>query len=72
MASSWFFLSTSSIFSEIYLQYLENTKIFDILVKHHIISYFQYADDIPLVYTNSVINIEDVLDTLNTNTYKAF
>jgi len=30
----------SSVFPEIYLKYLENTKIFDILVKHHIIGYF--------------------------------
>ena len=39
---------TSCIVSEIYLQYLENTKIFDILVKHHIIRCFQYIEDIRL------------------------
>jgi len=33
-------IPTSSIFSDIYLQYLENTKIFDILVKHHIFQVF--------------------------------
>jgi len=37
---------TSSTFSEIYLQYIKNTKIFDILAKHHIIRYFQYVEDI--------------------------
>jgi len=41
---------TSSILSEIYLQYLENTEIFDILLKHHIIGYFRYVDDILIVY----------------------
>lgn len=35
---------TSSILSEIHLQYLENTKIFDILLKDHIIEYFMYVD----------------------------
>jgi hypothetical protein len=56
---------TSSIFSEIYLQYLENTKIFDILVKHHVIGYFQYVDDILLDYISNVTNIHVILDTLN-------
>ena len=26
---------TSSIFSEIYLQYIKNTKCYDILIEHH-------------------------------------
>jgi hypothetical protein len=56
---------TSSIFPEIYLQYLENNKIFDIPVKHHIIGYFWYADNTLLVYINNVMNIHDLLDTLN-------
>jgi hypothetical protein len=47
----------SSVFPEIYLKYLENIKIFDILVKHHIIGYFQYADDILIVYKNNAANI---------------
>ena len=59
---------TSSIFSEIYLQYFENTKIFDILVKHHIIGYFLYVDDILLVYKNNVTNIYEVLDIFNSLT----
>jgi hypothetical protein len=56
---------TSYNFSEIYLQYLENTKIFDILVKHHTIGCFQYIDDILLDYINNVTNIHNELDTLN-------
>jgi len=35
----------SSLSSEICLQYLENTKIFDILVKHRTIAYLRYIDD---------------------------
>ena len=31
---------TSSIFSELYLQHLENTKIYDILMNHNIEVYF--------------------------------
>ena len=37
---------TSSIFSEIYMQYLEHIKIFDILTKHKLLGYFRYADNI--------------------------
>lgn len=48
---------TSSVFLEIYLQYFENTKIFDILVKHHIIGYFQYVEDILIVHKNNATNI---------------
>jgi len=39
----------SSILSEIYLQYIENTVIYDILLKHHIVLYFRYVDDILMV-----------------------
>ena len=39
----------SHIFFEIYLQYLENTKIIDILVEHNIIRYFPYVDDILII-----------------------
>ena len=57
--------STSSIFSEIYLQYLENTKITDILLKYQIIRYFQYVDDVPIVQKNEVTNIQEILDSFN-------
>jgi hypothetical protein len=40
----------SSIFSEIYLQYMENTKISEVLLKHHIQRYFHYVHDILIVY----------------------
>jgi len=37
---------TSSIFSEIYLQGLQNTKFAELLLKHKLESYFRYVDDI--------------------------
>jgi hypothetical protein len=40
---------TSSIFSEIYLQLLENQKIYQLLNKHNIKGYFRYVDDILIV-----------------------
>jgi hypothetical protein len=43
---------TSSIFSEIYPQHIENIKIFDILLEHRIMGYFRYVDDILIVYKN--------------------
>ena len=65
---------TSSIFSEIYLQFLENTKIFDILTKHILLVYFQYVDDILIVYQHNTTDEHKVLNTFNnlTPTYNAF
>jgi hypothetical protein len=37
---------TSSILSEIYLQYIEHNKIFENLTYHNILGYFRYVDDI--------------------------
>ena len=49
------------IFSEIYLQYLENTKIFNVLKKYHLIGYFRYVDNILIVYKYRVTNIQEIL-----------
>jgi hypothetical protein len=56
---------TSSLFSEIYLQQMENTKIVDILLQYHIIGYFRYVDDILIVYKQGVTNIHNVLNSFN-------
>jgi hypothetical protein len=48
---------TSSIFSEIYLKYLENTKTFNISVKRHLIGLLRYIDEILIVYQNNRTNI---------------
>jgi len=56
---------TSSIFSEIFLQHIENTKIYDILLEHRIMGYFLYVDDILIVYKNDTTDIHDVLNLFN-------
>ena len=56
---------TSSIFSEIYLQYIENTNILDILLEHRVTGYFRYVDDILIVYKNDRTNIYDFLKLLS-------
>jgi hypothetical protein len=56
---------TFSIFSEIYLQYIENTAIYDILRYNNIAGYFQYVDDILIVYNNTTTNIIDVFNSFN-------
>ena len=61
---------TSSIFSEIYLQYLENTNIFDILINYQIVEYLRYVDDILIVYKENKMwqNIQEILDVFNNMT----
>ena len=56
---------TSSIFSEIYPQYIENTKICEILVRHKTEGHFRYVDDILLLYKQDQTNIQEVLDNFN-------
>ena len=56
---------TSSILSDIYLQYFENTIIFDILTQHKIAGYFRYVDDILVIYNETLKNIHTVLDVFN-------
>jgi len=48
---------TSSIFSEIYPQHIENTIISDILLRYHIVGYFRYMDAIPIVCNKDTTNI---------------
>jgi hypothetical protein len=48
---------TSSKFSEIYLQYIENTNPYDTLIKRQIEGYFLYVGDILIVYKESKTNI---------------
>jgi len=52
---------TSSVLYEIYLQHLENTKIFDILGNSRVDGYFSYVDDVLLIYNENLTDIEDVL-----------
>jgi hypothetical protein len=56
---------TSSILSEIYLLYLENTKIYDILSGSRIEDYFRYVDDILVIYNENYTDIEKVQNSFN-------
>jgi len=48
---------TSALFSEVYLQYLEDSTISLLLSKNNVINYFRYVDDILIVYKPSTTNI---------------
>jgi len=57
---------TLSLFlSEIYSQYLGNTKILDILMQHKIIRHDSYINDILMVYRTNTTNIQEVLHKFN-------
>jgi hypothetical protein len=56
---------TSSILSEVYLQYMENTTIYDLLLKYNVECYFRYVDDILLMYIEDNTNICRMLDDFN-------
>jgi hypothetical protein len=55
----------SSILSETYLQFLEHTKLTDILIKHQILGYFRYVDDILIVFNNLSTDIKKGLNEFN-------
>jgi hypothetical protein len=54
-----------SILSEVYLQYLENTTIYELLTKHKVEGCFRYVDDILLIYRDYKTNINRVLENFN-------
>jgi hypothetical protein len=56
---------TSSLFSEIFLQWLENTKIVELLIKHKIEGCFRYVDDILVVCREDKTTIRSLLNELN-------
>jgi len=54
---------TSSILSEFFLQNLENSKIYDILLNCNIVGYFRYVDDLLIIYNERKTDIQDLLYT---------
>jgi hypothetical protein len=56
---------TSSIFSELVLQHIEHTAIYDILTSNHILGYFRYEDDILIVYSKTNTDIHTVHKEFN-------
>jgi hypothetical protein len=61
---------SSSIFPEFYFQYLEHSRIYDLLPTHNIAGYFRYVDDILIVYNENTTNIENLLHCFNNLTPK--
>jgi hypothetical protein len=59
---------TSSILEETYLQHMEHTQIYPILIKHEIIAYFRYVDDILIIYDQNKTNIDHTLEEFNKTT----
>jgi hypothetical protein len=56
---------TSSIFSELYLQSLKNSTIYNLLLDHDIVGYFRYVDDILIVYDVEKSNSDTLLNCFN-------
>jgi hypothetical protein len=56
---------TSAILAEVYIQFLEYTKIANILKKYQIVDYHRYLDDILIIYNAQRTNIHDTLDEFN-------
>ena len=56
---------TSPALSEIDLQFVEHTKLYTILLQNNILGYFQYVDDILIVYNDSNTDIDKLLDYFN-------
>jgi hypothetical protein len=57
---------TSAILAEIFIQYLEHTKIVKILDKHQIIDYHRHVHDVFIIYNKNIANIESTLNEYNT------
>ena len=51
----------SSIFSELLLQYTDNTSMPKILKYHKIVGYFRYVDDVLIIYDNRITEIKNLL-----------
>jgi len=55
----------SSIFSEVYLESLQNKEVYYLLIKHNVTGYFRYVDDVLIIYDTSKSNIHVILDDFN-------
>ena len=56
---------TSSVLSELYLQFMEHNKLYTTLLQNSILGYFRYVDDILIVYNDSKTDIDKLLDLFN-------
>jgi hypothetical protein len=53
---------TSPMLAEMYMQYLEHSGIYDIIMHHKITGYFMYADNILIIYNNNNNNNNNKAD----------
>ena len=56
---------SSGTISEIFLQYIECNSILPILIKHCILGYYRYVDDILILYDSSNTHIQSILKDFN-------
>jgi len=54
-----------SVLSEVYLQYKENTTIYELLIRNKVEGYFGYVDDVLIMYKEDNTNIHRLLDEFN-------
>jgi hypothetical protein len=59
---------TSAIFAETYIQHMEHTQLYPILIKHQIMGYFRYVDNILIIYNQNKTNIQEKLTEFNKQT----
>jgi len=52
---------TSSVLSELYLEFMEHDKLYTILLQKNILGYFRYVDDILIVYNDSNTDTDKAL-----------
>jgi hypothetical protein len=61
---------TLLVLSDVYLHYLENSKIYNLLLNHNVVGCFRYVDDILVVYNEDISNIDNLLHQFNNLTPK--
>jgi hypothetical protein len=49
---------SSALLAEIFLQNLEHNNIQNIVIKHKLLGYFRYVDDILILYNKKLTNID--------------
>jgi hypothetical protein len=57
---------SSALLSEIFLQHLEITEVYNILMQYRILGYFWYVDDILIVFNSDITDIHAVNRAFNT------
>jgi hypothetical protein len=56
---------TLSILAETYIQHMEHTQTYPILIKQPIIAYFRYVVDILIIYDQNKTSIDHTLNEFN-------